>query len=112
MESIIAQRPSFKLLCAVNGIQGIEMAAKEQPDIILTDIGLPDIDGTVVLSELQKVSQTQAIPVVALSGNAAASEIENALAAGFVAYLTKPFNIGQLFATIDEIMVKIYYRRQ
>ncbi len=111
MESIIAQRPSFKLLCSVNGMQGIEMAIQERPDIILTDIGLPDIDGTVVLNELQKVSQTREIPVVALSGNAAASDIENALAAGFVAYLTKPFNIGQLFATIDGIMAKNYDRR-
>ncbi len=108
MESIIAQRPSFKLLCSVNGMQGIEMAIKEQPDIILTDIGLPDIDGAIVLSELQKQPQTQAIPVVALSGNAAATDIDKALSAGFVAYLTKPFNIGQLFATIDEILEKFF----
>jgi PAS domain S-box-containing protein len=112
MEAIIAQRPYFKLLCSVNGMQGVEMAVKEQPDIILTDIGLPDIDGTKVLNELQKLPQTQAIPVVALSGNAAASDIENALAAGFIAYLTKPFNIGQLFATIDEIMEQINDRRE
>lgn len=110
MESIIEQRLSITLLSAVNGRQGVEMAVKEQPDIVMTDIGLPDIDGNRVLSELQNHSQTKAIPVIALSGNAAAVDIKNALAAGFAAYLTKPFNIGQLFATIDEVLTKINYR--
>ncbi len=106
LASIIEKRPSFTLLSAVDGRQGIEMALKGLPDLILADIGLPDIDGFAVLDELQKHTATGKIPVVALSGNASKEDIEKAYAAGFVGYLTKPINVGHLFETIDEILLK------
>ncbi|MCK5680926.1 response regulator, partial [bacterium] len=104
LASIIEKRPSVTLLSAVDGRQGIEVALKELPDLILADIGLPDIDGFAVLAELQKHAATRKIPVVALSGNASKDDIKKAYAVGFVGYLTKPINVGHLFETIDEIL--------
>ena len=106
LDAIIEKRPSFTLLSAVDGRQGVELALKELPDLILADIGLPDIDGFEVLQKLQKHDETRKIPVVALSGNATKKDIEKAYAAGFVGYLTKPINVGTLFGTIDEILLK------
>ncbi|MEA1923757.1 MAG: response regulator, partial [Pseudomonadota bacterium] len=106
LAAIIEKRPSFTLFNAVDGRQGVELALKELPDLILADIGLPDIDGFAVLAELQKHDETRKIPVVALSGNATKDDIEKAHTAGFVGYLTKPINVGTLFGTIDDILLK------
>ena len=105
LASIIEKRPSFALLSAVDGRQGVEMALRLRPDLILVDIGLPDIDGFAVLQELQKHPETRKIPLVALSGNASKEDIEKAYVAGFVGYLTKPLNIGLLFETLDGILL-------
>jgi len=106
LASIIEKRPEMTLIVATNGKQGIALAQKEQPDLILVDIGLPDIDGFAVFRELQNQSITSGIPAVALSGNASPEDIEKTRAAGFAGHIAKPINISKFFAILDEILVK------
>jgi CheY-like chemotaxis protein len=104
MQRILAQRTSLELVTAINGKQGLTMAAEMQPALILTDISLPDIDGFEVFKRLQNNPQLKEIPVIALSGNVMPEDINNGLEQGFTAYLAKPVNIGALLQLLGETL--------
>jgi len=93
VEQLIARHPNLRLLTAVNGRLGIEVARASQPEVILMDINLPDINGFEALRILREDTATAHIPVVALSANAMPRDIEKGLEAGFFRYLTKPIKI-------------------
>lgn len=101
VEAMFQNQPKLAFIPARNGENGIELARRYQPDAILLDIHLPDMDGYAVLKALRSDSTTSHIPVIALSADAMPIEIENGLAAGFNDYLTKPVNMKLLLDTID-----------
>ncbi|HEU4374761.1 MAG TPA: PAS domain S-box protein, partial [Telluria sp.] len=90
VEQLIARRGDLKLLTAVDGHLGIELARAYLPDVILMDINLPGISGYGALKILNDDPATAHIPVLALSANAVPRDIEKGLEAGFFRYLTKP----------------------
>jgi CheY-like chemotaxis protein len=102
VERILELRPGICLKHAGLGKRGIEMAKAENPRLILLDLNLPDMNGADVLRSLKSHSETSGIPVVVLSANAIGSQIERLLAAGARNYLTKPFDLDQFLAVIDE----------
>ena len=104
VEEIIARRPYIRLLSAVDGRSGIELARQALPDVILMDINLPGMSGITALGILSKDLVTAHIPVVALSANAIPRDIENGLAAGFYGYLTKSIQVGQFLETLDKAL--------
>ncbi|MDO8500149.1 MAG: response regulator [bacterium] len=79
----------FDVVFAADGVSGIEIAKKNKPDMILLDLILPKKNGFEVLSELKSDSKTDMIPVVVLTNLESAEDIDRALEAGAVAYLTK-----------------------
>jgi CheY-like chemotaxis protein len=91
----IAGYPDMRLLTAVDGNSGIEIARASRPEVILMDINLPDISGFKALEILRSDSATAHIPVIALSANAMPLNIESGLEAGFFRYLTKPIKAGE-----------------
>ncbi len=101
VEEIIARRPDIHLLTATDGDSGIAIARAVRPDVILMDINLPGISGVEAMKILSEDPATAHIPVIALSANAIASDIEYALRAGFYRYLTKPIKINAFMDTLD-----------
>ena len=101
VEQIIARRPNIRLLTAVNGNSGIEIARVSQPEVILMDINLPDISGAEAMKILRADPATAYIPVIAISANAIPRDIENGLAAGFFRYLTKPIKVNEFMDALD-----------
>ncbi len=101
VEQLIARRPDMRLLTAVNGTLGIELARASQPEVILMDINLPGISGIEALKILREDPATAHIPVVALSANAMPRDIEKGLEAGFFRYLTKPIKVKEFMDTLD-----------
>jgi PAS domain S-box-containing protein len=101
VEQIIARHPDIHLLTAVNGNQGIEIAQKNLPDVILMDINLPGINGIQALKILHENPLTAHIPVIAVSANAMPLDIERGIKAGFFRYLTKPINIHEFMEAMD-----------
>jgi CheY-like chemotaxis protein len=89
------------VLVAVNGRQGIEMALAEQPDLILMDLSLPELDGWEATRRLKAAAETKAIPIVALSAHAMAGDREKALDAGCDDFDTKPIDFTRLRGKID-----------
>jgi PAS domain S-box-containing protein len=96
MEGILANRADIRLLTATDGEAGITLAREALPDAILMDINLPGVSGTDAMNILAGDPATAAIPVLALSANATAGDIERGLAAGYFRYLTKPIKVVEL----------------
>ena len=94
----------YKVLSASNGIEGIEVVEKENPDIILLDWMMPNMNGLDVLRKLKKKSKTKDIPVLMLTAKNKMSEVEDALALGANDYVTKPFNMGELARKVESII--------
>lgn len=93
----------YHLLKAVNGLSGVEMAEREEVDLILLDINLPDIDGYEVARRLRHSSKTSLmhIPIIAITANALKGDAEKALDAGCDVYMSKPINIRELWARVE-----------
>ena len=84
---------------------GLEMARTHHPQIILMDLNLPGLSGHEALALLRAGESTRDIPVIAVTASAMDAERSRALAAGFFRYITKPIDVGQLNAAIDEALV-------
>jgi two-component system, cell cycle response regulator DivK len=93
----------YKLLKAVNGVDGISMAEGNMIDLILLDINLPDIDGYEVARRLRKSSKPDLayMPIIAVTANALKGDAERALEAGCDVYMSKPINIRELWARVE-----------
>jgi CheY-like chemotaxis protein len=104
VERILEFRPAVRLLHAPRGALGLELAQALRPKMILLDLNLPDMHGSEVLRRLQQELTTAEIPVVVLSADATASQIERLLTAGAKNYLTKPFDLDPFLAVVDEFV--------
>ncbi|BAE50677.1 MASE3 domain-containing protein [Paramagnetospirillum magneticum] len=104
MQDLVAELSDFTLLTSPTAEIGLEIAAVAHPDMILLDINLPGLSGIEALRRLKAIPEISAIPVVALSADATAGTIRQALEAGCVRYLAKPLDVNALFATIREIL--------
>ncbi len=101
MEMILGRVGSLNLHTAHTAEIGIEITEQVQPDLILMDINLPGMNGIEALKVLRNRPETQKIPVIAISANAMPHDLTLAKKAGFEAYITKPFNIPDVIATIS-----------
>ena len=106
IEKILNGEPSLSLLSANNGMDGLRLINKieRNPDIILLDINLPDIDGYEVIRKIKQNNETKNIPVIAISANAMLDERKYALDKGFIKYLTKPIDVQELLSTLYSIL--------
>jgi CheY-like chemotaxis protein len=89
-------RNGYDVVIAVNGQEGIEMAASEKPDLILMDMSLPVLDGWEATRKPKANPATASIPVIALTAHAMESDREKALAAGCDDFDTKPIELPRL----------------
>ncbi len=104
IQHILAHRPEVRLIPAMQGRLGLDLAREHRPDLILLDLHLPDIAGDEVLRRLQNDPETRGIPVVMISANATSGQIGRLLAAGARDYLTKPLDVKKFIAVLDEVL--------
>lgn len=92
----------YRLLKAMKGLDGVAIAEKEQVDLILLDINLPDIDGHEVARRLRSSAkyELRSIPIIAVTANALKGDAQKALDAGCDVYMSKPINIRELWARV------------
>jgi len=100
------QRRDFEIVSAMDGLEGIEMALAENPDLILMDMSLPKMSGWEVTGRLKKMKETESIPVIALTAHAMQGDREKALEAGCDGYETKPVDLNSLLELIDDLLNK------
>jgi signal transduction histidine kinase len=102
VEEIFARRPSIRLIPAMLGRLGIELARDHHPHLIFLDLHLPDLTGADVLAALRRDAATRGIPVVILTADATRREIDKLKRLGARSYETKPIGMRRLLELVDE----------
>jgi CheY-like chemotaxis protein len=97
-------RAGFTVLIATDGAQGVEIARREQPDIILMDLSLPVLDGWEATRRIKAAPETGHIPVIALTAHAMKGDREQALAAGCDEFDSKPVELQRLLEKIRALV--------
>ncbi|MFO1329032.1 MAG: PAS domain S-box protein [Rubrivivax sp.] len=100
MEAMLESLPDIEVQVAASAREGLDLVRAQRPDLVLTDIQMPDMDGYEVLRRLRVREATQALPVIAVSANAMAGDVARSLAAGFCDYLTKPLELAALHRAV------------
>jgi two-component system cell cycle response regulator DivK len=94
----------FDVVVAIDGSSGAAAATGEQPDLILMDVSLPDMDGFEVTRQLRAQPATAGIPVIALTAHSMEADRLHAMAAGCQDYDTKPVDLTRLLAKINALL--------
>lgn len=94
----------YEILDAHDGMEALETAPREKPDLILMDLSLPKVDGYEVTRRLKAQADLKRIPVIALTAHAMKGDREKALAAGCDGYITKPINVRELPGQIEHYL--------
>jgi two-component system OmpR family response regulator len=105
--STVAYRLKFaecEVITASNGLEGLERARAEKPDLILLDTNMPQMDGHEMLERLRADDAIKRIPVIMLTARCEAQDIARASAHGVSDYVTKPFDFGQLMEKIRTVL--------
>jgi CheY-like chemotaxis protein len=101
MRGIFRLCPNWTLSTARDGAEGLRRAAQDQPDLVLVDMHLPDMNGLQLLERLRDEQDTRDLPCVALSADAGSDKVSAALRAGFDDYWMKPFDLAQLLSALS-----------
>ena len=104
VEKMCLEANGFEVILAEDGIQGLEMAIHNQPDLILLDILIPKMNGYLVLEALQNNMVASNIPVLVTSAKAQADDLKQAFAYKIQGYLVKPFTSKELLEKIKKIL--------
>lgn len=94
----------YEVIPAETGREGLAKAYENKPDIIITDINLPDIDGYEITDKLKKDKMTAHIPIIAMTANVMKKDRENVLQAGCDGYISKPIDIDELPAQVENFL--------
>ncbi|MFN5148004.1 MAG: PAS domain S-box protein [Flavobacteriia bacterium] len=96
------KRPGYNMVTTIFGSEAVELASAHRPRLILLDLDLPDIHGSVVLQQLKENESTRDMPVVVVSADATKEQITKLMAGGAEHYLTKPFDIKEFLMIVDK----------
>jgi len=94
----------YEVIEAANGQEGVKLAERERPDLMLMDLSLPVMDGWEATRQLKANDKLRSIPVIALTAHAMKGDEEKALAAGCDDYLVKPLDEDELIAKIQKYL--------
>ena len=98
------RRKGYEVIVAKDGAQGIEMTRREDPTLVLMDLGLPVLDGWEAIRRLKQSPDTRDVPIIALSAHAMAADRERAYDAGCDDFDTKPVDMPRLLQKIQALL--------
>jgi DNA-binding response OmpR family regulator len=101
---VLLRASDYDTVFAVDSLSGMSEARKQQPDLIILDLGIPAGDGFIVLERLQAHANLAMVPVIVVSARDIAANKDRALKAGAKAFLQKPWNDPELLAIIGQLL--------
>jgi CheY-like chemotaxis protein len=104
VERIVWLRAHLTLLEAPTGEDGLELARRQRPDLILLDLKLPDLPGEQVLAALKAESATRPIPVIIVTAENEREDLQRLYGMGALDCLVKPLNVARVLALLDEVV--------
>jgi PAS domain S-box-containing protein len=102
VERLVEGRRGIRLMVAMQGGLGLDLAREHRPDVILLDVNLPDISGQEVLAQLRADPRTRDIPVLVITADATSTQMQQMLESGARAYLTKPLDVKRFLSVLDD----------
>ena len=96
------------VVTAVDGDEGLKLAQSDPPDLVISDIMMPRVNGLELLAALRSSPDTASMPVILLSAKAQVADVQRGLELGADDYVTKPFSIGELVARIKAIFRRLH----
>ena len=93
-----------EVIGANTGDEGIKLVMKKMPDLIMLDMGLPDMDGLQIIKLLKANEKTKNIPVIMCTAKDSVSDVDESFRLGAVGYIVKPFSLQRIRDKIDEIL--------
>ena len=100
------QRRGYTVIRAADGQEAVEMVARDRPDLILMDVGLPVMDGLEATRRIRARTETQTIPIIALTAHAMSGDHDRAVQAGCDDYHAKPVELPRLVAQMEALLAK------
>ncbi len=107
VELVLARRPGVRLVEAMTGEDGLRLARRLKPALVILDLRLPDVSGTEVILRLRSDPATSQLRIVVASAEARPSEAKRLLAAGADAFLVKPLDLETLLETVDDAVATV-----
>jgi CheY-like chemotaxis protein/anti-sigma regulatory factor (Ser/Thr protein kinase) len=104
IENVLARRKGVRLLAAMQGTLGLDLAREHHPDLVLLDLHLPDQSGTEVLKRLRADPETAQIPVIVVSADRSSDRADAMRELGAADYLSKPFDLRDLLRSVDSAL--------
>jgi two-component system cell cycle response regulator DivK len=108
----VLERAGYDVFLAVNGRDGVDAARLQKPDLILMDLGMPEMDGWQAAEKLKLNESTSSIPLLALTAHTLPSERQRAMQAGYDGYITKPIHVQSFLDVINETFEKLNRQSQ
>lgn len=108
----ILERAGYDVFLAVNGRDGVDAARLQQPDLVLMDLGLPEMDGWTAAQKLKEDRSTKAIPVFAITAHTLPRDRVRALQAGCDGYFSKPIHVESFLEAISGVFDKKKSKRR
>lgn len=105
--STIFRREGAKVVTAASAVEALERAVEKRPNIIVSDIGMPDVDGYQLLEQLRILPDLADVPAIAISGYASEDDKQRALAVGYLALVPKPVDVELLFSLIQDLKAPV-----
>ena len=98
------QMEGFRVVSASDGREGLRQALREEPDVVITDVMMPTVDGLQLTLMLKEDPSTKDLPVILLTARAQSADVQRGLDAGAEAYVTKPFDPLELVDLVYEVL--------
>ena len=102
--TLVLLQEGAEVISVTSAPAGLSVLERTTPDLIVSDIGMPHVDGYTFIKEVRKLSSGQSIPAIALTAYAGEIDVQQSFDSGFHKHLAKPIDISQLIATIIELL--------
>lgn len=109
---IVLERAGYDVFLAVNGRDGVDAARAQKPDLILMDLGLPEMDGWLAAEKLKANEETKSIPLYALTAHTLPGERKRAILAGCDGYVAKPIHMKDFLNVVEEALLVERIKRE
>jgi two-component system, cell cycle response regulator DivK len=100
----LLERAGYDVISVENGLEGVEAARREKPDIILMDLSLPELDGWSAARQIKADAELKSTPLIAVTAHTLPGDRRKALDAGFDSYISKPINIHMFDITVGKVL--------
>ena len=104
--SYILKEQGYKVLTALNGIEGFRKAVEQEPDLVILDIMMPEVDGFKICRALRREDRTSHLPILMFSAKARQIDKDAGLSAGADDYLTKPADPSEIVSRVDRVLAQ------